>query len=1114
MRKITLIVLLISLYSSAQLGTDAPWMTQLQTAKSNGQPTFEQIKSAGEAYWATHDKDAKGSGYKPFQRWLERAKPFLKADGTLQTVQDIQEQLQTANFSKSGNEDDSNWNPVGPFDYEQTSSWSPGKGRVNTLAVDPNNPDIYYLGTPGGGMWKSTDAGQNWTAQTDFLSQIGVSAIAVDPKDSKTIYIGTGDDDAGDTPSIGLMKSTDGGATFDHTGLTFSGAAANISEVYVDPTNSENIYISSNQGFYKSMNAGKTVTRTFSGNVKDIKLKPGNSQVIYMATNRAFYKSTNNGESFKEVTQGLPSGISRIVIAVTEADDNRVYLLAVNNNNELLGLYVSKNSGASFSRFDDGTDLLESTQAWYDLALEVDQTNANIVYTGCLNVWKSTNGGRKFSRLNTWNSPQDPAYTHADIHQIREFNGELFVMSDGGIYRSLDGGDAFADLSNGLQIGQFYRVAVGSDSSANIAGGLQDNGGFTTGGGTWRNFHGADGMDAGVSPTNSNVRYSFTQFGGGLYFTSNAGETIQNTIQGPARGNWITPLKTDSKGTIYAGYNKLYKVENGEFKALSTSFAENLSVIEIDPNNDDTIYVAYDKQLFRSTDAGNNFVWISELPGPITSIEVNHNNNNIVYVSTAYAVGKVMRSNDMGESFTDISANLPFLGKNTLAHHINSADNAVFVGTTIGVYRYTEMTGEWEIYSNNLPNVNVRDLEINATDQILTAATYGRGVWQTGLTVTQPDRDVALKSIASTTGKVDCSALDLSLLVQNNGKEVVNSIDVVYSINDGEQISTTFDMSLAPQEETTIMLPENNLEPGSYEVKVDVSTKGDAFLSNNFKRFYFIQNMGSQINDSYGFENRSLVSVNEGSNGKLWERGMPTGRNLNSAAAGNKVYATNLDGEYPDLTISYLYTGCYNLSQAANSIIKFDMAYDLEENWDVLYIEYSTNHGESWDVLGDATAPDWYNSSRDNTGSNCFNCKGGQWTGTNTTMTTYSYPLAELQGSPDVVFRFVFQSDQSVHQEGVVLDNLVVTGTLRNTTSEDVLFSVFPNPSDGQFNLQWKMDAAFGCRVYDLSGKLILEKLNNTGQDHQLDLSQVATGMYFLKITSQGNTVTKKLMKR
>ena len=365
MRPFTLVIILISFTTAAQIGTDAPWMKDITVQKSSGEATYEQVKSAGEQYWSSHNQAAKGSGYKPFLRWLERSKPYVKSDGTLQSGKDVAAQLQSFVSLKNGYIDKSQWNPVGPFTYESTSSWSPGQGRINTIVVDPNNPNTYYVGAPSGGLWKSTTAGQSWTPLTDFLSQIGVSAIAVDANNSNIIYIGTGDDDAGDSSSIGMLKSINGGSTFQSTSLTFNDAGANISEIYIDPTNSNTLFVASNNGFYKSINAGTTFKRTFNGNVKDIKLMPGDANTIYLATDSSFYKSVDGGEMFEQITDGIPSGISRMVIGVSKADPSIVYLLAAGVENSLLGVYKSTDTGTTFIKKDKGVDILENKQVWW-----------------------------------------------------------------------------------------------------------------------------------------------------------------------------------------------------------------------------------------------------------------------------------------------------------------------------------------------------------------------------------------------------------------------------------------------------------------------------------------------------------------------------------------------------------------------------------------------------------------------------------------------------------------------------------------------------------------------------------------------------------------------------
>ncbi|MBF4983905.1 T9SS type A sorting domain-containing protein [Nonlabens mediterrranea] len=1115
MRFITFLFLLGFISTIAQPGLDNPWMEQLREQKSEHEITYQDIKNAGEAYWELHDKNAKGSGYKPFMRWVDAAKSYVKEDGTIQGAEDLERILNERNFRKSSLSDNSNWSAIGPFSIQGTGSWSTGTGRVNTVTIDPNNPNTYYLGSPSGGIWKSIDAGTTWIPISDFLSQIGVSAIAVDPADSNIIYIGTGDDDARDSSSIGLMKSIDGGQTWNSTGLTFIGATANISEIYLDPRDSNKVFVSSNFGFYRSIDGGVSFSRTFPANVKDIKLKPGSPDTIYLSTNNAFFISTDNGVTFTQPSTGLPGTMRRSVIAVSPANPNYVYLLIIDGNANLMGLYRSTNSGQNFARRDNGTDILESGQGNFDLALEVSETNAEIVYTGCLNIWKSFNGGSSFSKINSWNNPSGSTYTHADIHQIRQFGTELFVMSDGGVYRSNNDAGSFTDLTAGAQIGQFYRIAVSAQSSAQVIGGLQDNGGQARSGNQWKNFYGADGMDGGINPLDSNIRYGFIQNGGGLYFTNNGGNSILNTIFRPngENGNWITPLKTDSQGTIYVGYTALYKVQNNNFIAVSPSFTSNIDVIEIDPTDDNIIYIAVDNILYRSNNAGVSFGVVSNFTLDIAAIEVSNTDNNIIYVSTEESYGSVYKSINQGITFTDITANLPDLGKNTIASLPMSVDGEIYLGTTIGVYKYDDVSTQWTVFNNNLPNVNVRDLEINGIDNILTAGTYGRGIWQTSFSAAPPPTDIQLVRISSSDTNFSCGVDEVDVIIKNGGSTDINNFNIDYSLNGGSIVSTNYSSLITAQSETTVTLTGLPLNLGPNDLSVTINTTNDAFSSNNDDTATVLKNNSGIINDIHQFENRDFLTFNETGGTNEWQRGVPSGPILNQAASGTQVYATNLSGLHSNNTVAYLYTGCYNLNGVINPSLQFEMAFELEQDYDILYIEYTTDSGDNWSILGSATDQNWYNSNRNPNGIDCTNCVGAQWTGMDTVMSTYTYDLNAFNAENNISFRFVFISDSGVREEGVVLDNVVVTGTLSNdsnTLSES--YKIYPNPSNGNFTLSWNSNESFDYHIYDVTGKLITTRLNNSGDNHSININNVAQGMYFLNISTSMGTVTEKLI--
>ena len=231
---------------------------------------------------------------------------------------------------------------------------------------------------------------------------------------------------------------------------------------------------------------------------------------------------------------------------------------------------------------------------------------------------------------------------------------------------------------------------------------------------------------------------------------------------------------------------------------------------------------------------------------------------------------------------------------------------------------------------------------------------------------------------------------------------------------------------------------------------------------------------------------------------------------------GNTVYATNLIGNYPDMVKSYLVSQCYNLSNVVNPQISFAMKFDLEQNWDVAYVEYSTNFGATWSVLGTMGAT-WYNSNRTQAtaGNDCFNCPGAQWTGTNTTLTTYSYPLNALNAETNIIFRIVFHSDEAENKLGVNIDDFLINGTLSNQNFELQNIVVYPNPSKGIFNIALGNIQPTSIDVYDLTGKIILSKkdIQISNVEASLNLSNAATGIYFVKITASNQSTVKRIIK-
>ncbi|MCE2613052.1 thrombospondin type 3 repeat-containing protein [Flavobacteriaceae bacterium D16] len=1095
-RKVLLLLFLCSYVSYGQVDPQSPNVdpgdaSGLIYSDEPGKPVnLFEVKEKMEAYWAGRDRNRKGSGYKPYKRWENYWMHFIDQNGNLPTSKELYDSWQSKASSAKPPNPVSDWSPIGPFNPGTLGNRLPGTGRVNAIAIDPNNAAIWYAGAPAGGIWKSTNAGASWTNLFDNFPQIGVSGIAIDPNDSNTIYIATGDDDAADSYSIGVFKSTDGGQTWNETGLNPSNTNISwvMNEIVIDPTDSNTLWVGSSFGLYKTIDGGDNWVRVQTGFISDFKLKPGDPDTVYAVSNdhiggggnaTSYFKTSDGGASFSQMDDPLlPTSCGRVVLGVSPADPEVLYILTANtsaNDFTYQGLYKSINSGETFAESPNTTDIMESSQAWFDLALEVSPTNANELYMGCLNVWKSINGGNSWNKLNNW-FRNDAAYTHADIHTIKIINGNVYAGTDGGLYLSENGGASFTDVTSNMAVTQFYKIAIAGSNSNKISGGTQDNSGFVFNNNSWNVFTGGDGMDYEFDPNNTNIIYGFSQNGGNLFITTNSGQSV--TAVGAPRddegnrisGNWITPLAVGGDSQVYAGFDAIYRLNGNAWEKLATIPGTDGAIedIEVDPTNPQVIYAAEGSFVQRSEDGGQTFSAFFNAGALISDIAINTNDGSAIYVATSRRVGrsqtsqqsvnrkvyKVPVNNGIAGREIDITGDLPtdqaFFA---LVHQGRHTDNPVYVGTNLGVYRIDDTlineTDEsltvWEEYFTNLPSVAVSDLEISVEDEVIVASTYGRGTWKSAIPIQVQDDDIRLVSIAPEAERILCGEIIPDIVVENKGLNPINSIDITYRVNGGADVNLTESVTLNSGETTTVTLPSltiGTVGPVNFEVETTVTN--DAFADNNVvSQTFFVNDFG--VGDALNtFEDGSdaLISYNDvDPESSVWERGTPTGTLLNQAASGTQVYGTNLDGNHPDGVKSFLVSNCYELSSILAPVLKFTMAYDLEVNFDIVFVEYSTDDGASWNVLGNVNSqPNWYNSDRTNENSgnddDCQNCPGAQWTGTNATLTEYAYDFVanaalgetDLTNEANVLFRIVFQSDPNLNQEGVVIDDFVVEG--------------------------------------------------------------------------------------
>lgn len=756
------------------------WRELMQDPNAN----FYDIQKAANAYWETHDPEEKGCGYKPYKRWEAFMEPRVYPSGNLylasQTWNNFEE-WQAQNIS--GNKviapnmiASTTWTAMGPFGAMTGSACGlPRKaGRDNFITFSPTISTTYWCGSPAGGLWKTTNDGASWTTNTDNLSVIGCSDLAIDPTNPNIMYLATGDGDAGDTYCIGVLKSTDGGATWNPTGLTWTvNQQRMMRRLIIDPSNTQVLIAASSAGIWRTTNGGTSWTQVSTLNTYDVEFKPAATGTVYATSNTAFYRSVNNGASWTIVNTGIPtSGFTRLATAVTTADANYVYVLCSNGSYGFGGLYRSTNSGGSFTLMSSTPDVLANScagtsgsgQGWYDLALAVSPSNRDEVTVGGVNHWQSTNGGAAWTCIGCWNSTGlNPSYVHADVHEI-EYNsaGVIYSANDGGVYKF--NGSTWADLTSPRNIAQQYRIGLSGTTADYWITGHQDNGSNIHTPSTYSASYCGDGMDCFIDRTNNMNVFSSTP-NGGYRKSNNGGITWNNCVTGLTGGTyWVSPWKQDpiNANVVYGSRLQLWKSTN---QATSWAQAGNIpgnasqGVIEfaIAPSNNDVIYVIHGSTgVYKTTNASAatpTWAATAALPAGVqaTYIAIDATDPNTAWVTfSGYTAGtKVYKTTNGGTSWTNVSSNLPNLPANCIVYEPGSNDR-VYVGMDVGVYYLDNSTTTWTLYNAGLPNTPIYDLEISpANPTKLYAATYGRGTYKVDLVVTAAP-PVSSFSVAST----------------------------------------------------------------------------------------------------------------------------------------------------------------------------------------------------------------------------------------------------------------------------------------------------------------------------------------------------------------------------
>jgi len=679
-------------------------------------------------------------------------------------------------------------------------------GRISDFAVNPTNPKEYYVATSSGGVWKTVNGGTTFIPLFDSQGSYSIGVVTMDPNNPNVLWVGTGENNNQRSVAYGdgIYKSNDGGKSWKHMGLKTS---EHIGSIVVDPENSNRIYVAAigplwkeggQRGMYLSEDGGETWTATLTVDehtgVNEVVVNPEDPKVLYATTYQrrrhvftylgggpgsSIYKSVDKGKNWTEIKAGLPSvDLGRIGLSISTANPEMIYA-TVEAAQGKSGLYLSTDRGASWKK--QGS---YATSGNYYQEIVTDPLDPMKIYA--MDTWLhfSTDGGKTFKVLG-----EDTKHVDNHCMWIDPTDTDHFLVGcDGGIYESFDGAATWSYKAN-LPVTQFYKVAVDNDEPFyNIYGGTQDN--FSMGGPSrttsgngiansdWFMTHGGDGFESQIDPSNPKIVYAQSQYGFLVRYDRMSGEEVgikpqERKGEKSYRWNWDAPLHiSEHQPTrIYFSANKVFKsddrgnswevisddltrqINRNELKVMdqiwgidavaknrSTSQYGTIVAFHESPLNENLLIVGTDDGLIQITaDGGANWKTADNIPGVPSNTYVNavllsQHDENVMYAAFnhhKYGDFKpyLFQSKDKGTTWQKVSNNLPERGSVYSIAEDHKSPDLIFTGTEFGVFFSPNQGNEWKQLKAGVPTIAVRDIAIQKRESDLVLGTFGRGFY-------------------------------------------------------------------------------------------------------------------------------------------------------------------------------------------------------------------------------------------------------------------------------------------------------------------------------------------------------------------------------------------------
>ncbi|MBT2526014.1 glycosyl hydrolase [Streptomyces sp. ISL-99] len=658
------------------------------------------------------------------------------------------------------------WKPLGPTNIG---------GRIVDLALDPQDADTVYAAAASGGLWRSTNAGRTFSPAWPARQTQAMGAVAT--SSDGTLYAGTGEPNPGGGSltyeGTGVYRSTDDGKTWKSAGLRDSGT---VGALRADPRDPRRIFAAAagslyvpggDRGVYLSENAGKSwrhvldVPNEFTGAV-DVQIDPADPDRVYAVmwdrrrepdkrtyggTGSGVFRSDDGGSTWRRLGGGLPASgpdTGRIGLGVAASEPGRLYALVGDAKGGFAGFFTSADAGDSWTRLPDDSKLAQSQGgfSWWFGKVWVDPDDARHVHAAGVALMTSKDGGA------SWTGESQAVHVdqHAMVWDPRR-PSRVYLGNDGGVYRSEADGDRGWTKATYMPWTQLYSVATTPQDTGRISGGAQDNGSLRSwGGAAFNEYLGGDGLQNLINPADRENVYACYQYGNCARSTD-GGNAMTYFTQATTsdRRNWFTPLQFDpvNPRVMYYGGNRLNRSTDGgaTWQPISPDLTGGPSRDNYPYGTLTTVAAARDgRTVWAGTDDGRVWVtrdlganWTKVLEGQpwVTRVVVDPKDPETAYVAlSGYRSGEaqphLLRTTDAGASWTDLSGNLPQAPVNDV---VLAGGGRLYAATDQGVFIRNGSRG-WRRLGGGMPLVPVDDLDYDARNHRLVAATFGRGFYE------------------------------------------------------------------------------------------------------------------------------------------------------------------------------------------------------------------------------------------------------------------------------------------------------------------------------------------------------------------------------------------------